>query len=339
MQYKLILIVSVIALVLQQCSHISAVDTSESIDTAAQSDSTILWHRIENQYPDFFTKTEDYFITRIGSIPAINANSYRLTIRGLIDRPSSLSLAALYALPQTESPVTIECIGNPISGRSMANAYWKGFSIFNLITSLGLSSAATGVRYTAADGYYVTHTLDQLKSNNIIGALFLNGDTLPPVQGFPLRIINPGFYGAKQPAWVTDIEVIGMPVADYWDDRGWDTSPRMPVDSRIFFPLQNDTFTVGDTVEIGGAAFGGTRIASVEISTNQRVSWQKARIIRSIDADNVWKFWYASLTFADTGWQYIYARSTDILGNTQPETDTISRDGMNAQPFVRIKIK
>ncbi|MFX1558288.1 MAG: molybdopterin-dependent oxidoreductase [Promethearchaeota archaeon] len=286
------------------------------------------------EFPDFYTKTEDYFITRIGAFPVIDEQSYKLEITGYIENPTNYSLSELRALPLIEFPLTIECIGNPVWGSLISTAIWKGFSIYNLLSSLGIKSNATGVKYYAADGYYATHTMEQLINNSVIGALFINNQTLPLTLGFPLRIINPGFYGAKQPAWVVRIEVADMPLNDYWDDRGWDTSPPMAVDSKIFFPEDYISVKRGDSILIGGAAYGGTRISKVEYTINDGLDWHQANIIKSVDFDNVWVFWEIKLTFfkMKTAINTIYVRATDIFNRTQPRIDMNLTDGDNSWP-------
>ncbi len=216
---------------------------------------------------------------------------------------------------------------------------WRGFLVYDLIESLGLKENATGVRYLAADGYYVSHTLDQLRDNGTIGALYMNGEILPPVQGFPLRIVNPGSYGAKQPAWVIEIEVMDRPLEDYWDDRGWDTSPPMDVDSTIFFPKDSVNVKVGEPFEIGGAAFGGTRISKIEYTINEGLNWTNADIVKSIDLDHVWVFWEASITFEIPGTFFINTKATDIYNNTQPMMDSYLDDGINSWPTLIVIVK
>ncbi|MFX0011300.1 MAG: molybdopterin-dependent oxidoreductase [Candidatus Hermodarchaeota archaeon] len=287
-------------------------------------------------FPDFFTKTEDYFITRIGSVPLIDENSYELKVTGCIKNPRNFTLSELQALPLIHYPLTIECIGNPSIGSLISTANWTGFSIYDLINMLGIESNATGVKYTAADGYYVTHTLNQLMNNSVIGALYINNQTLPLIQGFPLRIINPGYYGAKQPAWVTELEVINMPLSDYWDDRGWDTSPPMPIDSKIFYIEQYFEIQSGDSVIIGGAAYGGTRVSKVEVTINNGINWYEADIIKNVDRDNVWVFWSFQLKIVGQGLKTIYAKATDIFNQTQPKLDSIKYDGDNSWPFLNI---
>ncbi|NHJ15160.1 MAG: hypothetical protein EAX95_15865 [Candidatus Thorarchaeota archaeon] len=290
------------------------------------------------EFPDFITKNEDYFVTRIGDVPEIQRATYRLEVEGAIDNPTSFTLEELQSLNLIEMPLTVECIGNWPNGKLVATAIWKGFIVFSLLETLGIWENATGVRYTAADGYYVSHTMEQLENNGVLGALYMNGVEIPGEQGFPLRILNPGYYGAKQPAWVTGIEVLDRPLEDYWDDRGWDTSPPMEIDSKIFFPRTATSANVSQNLKIGGCAFGGTRVKLVEYTTDDGDTWHNAPIIQQIDADNVWAFWQINISFSSVGQVTLQIRATDINDNQQPETDTSPYDGTSSWPQLVINV-
>jgi DMSO/TMAO reductase YedYZ molybdopterin-dependent catalytic subunit len=290
------------------------------------------------EFPDFFTKNEDYFVTRIGAVPEINRDTYRLEITGLIDNPTSFSLDELQSLNLTDLPLTIECIGNPKNGKLVATAMWKGFNLLDLLETLGISEDATGVRYSAADGYFASHTLDQLRNNGVLGALYMNGVEIPPVHGFPLRILNPGYYGVKQPAWVTEIEVIDRPLEDYWEDRGWDTSPPMDVDSKIFFPKGPTSVNLSQNLKVGGCAFGGTRVKYVEYTIDGGSTWNNATIVQQIDANNVWVFWEINTSFSSIGEFNLQIRATDIYGNHQTKTDMDYSDGTTSWPILEIQV-
>lgn len=292
---------------------------------------------VTGEFPDFITENEDYFITRIGDVPSIDERTYELKITGLVENPHSFTREELSNLELIELPLTVECIGNPRNGPLVATAVWTGFGLYDFLDALGLDEQATGVKYLAADGFYASHTLEQIKDHQAIGALFMNAEVIPPIQGFPLRILIPGFYGAKQPAWVTEIEVIDRPLEDYWQDRGWDVTPPMDVDSTIFFPENNTTVLIGVPLEIGGAAFGGTRIVTVELTTDGGDSWQQTEIVKSRDVDNVWVFWKATVVFRKPGTYTVNSRATDIHGNLQPEKDQFSQDGINSWPSVTLK--
>ncbi|TFG66917.1 MAG: hypothetical protein E4H27_09605 [Anaerolineales bacterium] len=289
-------------------------------------------------YPDFVTSNEDYYITRIGSIPNIDEASYTFTVSGLVDTPKSFTLEELQSLDLIEIPLTVECIGNAPEGPLLSTAEWKGFRLYDLLVSLGLDETATGVQYRAADGYYASHTLEQIRDNGIIGALYMNGEIIPPKHGFPLRFLNPGYHGVKQPAWVTELEVIDRPIKDYWEDRGWDCSPPMAIDSTIFFPDDGVRVTAGEPLTVGGAAFGGTRVTRVEVTTDKGQTWQDAKIVQDMDSDNVWVFWEAELTFPDPGKYTVNVRATDIHGNVQEENDPDKYNGANDWPMLDVQV-
>jgi hypothetical protein len=317
----------IIYLVLIGCSQVNGPHISSVTDTS-----------YSHQYPDFITANKDYFVTRIGAAPTVDGGTFHLDITGLVKSPRSFSLHDLMALPLVELPLTVECIGNSQNGDLVSTAIWKGFRLYDLLLSLGLDSGATGVKYLCADGYYASHTMDQVKNDNVIGALLMNGDTIPQEQGFPLRILVPGYYGVKQPAWVTAIEVSGQPLSDYWGDRGWDVSPPMAIDSKIFFPSPGTAIASGDTLAVGGAAFGGTRVVKVEVTMDGGLTWKQADIVKSMNADNVWVFWLAKLLLLQPGTVQINVRATDIHGTSQPAADSSYLNGSNEWATVTVSV-
>ncbi len=291
------------------------------------------------QFPAFITSNADYYVTRIGRVPKVDPSSYRLEVKGLVLNPKEFTLDELYAMPAEDLPLTLECIGNSPNGPLLSTAVWKGFPLYELLESLGMKEGAAGVRYEAADGYFASHTLDQVKNNGVMVALYMNGEPIPALHGFPVRILNPGFYGVKNPAWVTTIEVIGRPIKDYWEVRGWDCSPPIAVDSTIFFPKKSASVKVGEPLKIGGAAFGGIRIARVELTTDRGKTWSEVPIVKKTDADNVWVFWETAVTFPSPGDYLVNIRATDIRGNAQRETDPDRFDGSNDWPVLKVKVK
>lgn len=293
----------------------------------------------DNNFPEFITPNKEYYITRIGKVPKIDPDSYRLEVKGFVESPKSLTLKELYAMPMKELPLTVECIGNSPNGPLLSTAIWKGFLLYDFLKSLGMSEKATGVRYQGADGYYASHTLEQVKDNGVLVALYMNGEVIPPLHGYPVRILNPGYHGVKQPAWITTIEVIDRPIKDYWEERGWDCSPPMAVDSVIFFPKKRVTVKTNQLLKIGGAAFGGTRIAKVEVTTDRGQTWKSAEIVKRMDFEHVWIFWETELKFASSGNYNVNVRATDIRGNVQQESDPDRYDGTNDWPVLRVKVK
>ena len=159
-------------------------------------------------YPDFITPNDKYFDTRIADIPSINAESYRLKISGAIDHPSTYNLRDLLLLDMVKRTLTIECIGNLPNGPQLGTAEWRGFRIFDLLDNPGIQDDATTVKYLSADGNFTFNTIEELKNQEVIGALFMNDESIPPLYGYPLRIIFPGYFGVRQPGWIVEIQVL-----------------------------------------------------------------------------------------------------------------------------------
>lgn len=291
-----------------------------------------------DSFPNFITANEDYYLTRIGSVPSIDAEDYRLIIDGAVAQPDTITLEALYDLPQIEVLLTLECIGNSENGDLLSTARWRGLNLGDLLENVGVKSSAEAVKVYCADGYFVSYTMDQIQNSTIIGALYMNGVLLPEDQGFPLRIIHPGYYGVEQPAWVTRLEVIEQAGEDFWSQYHWDTSPTIAIDSKIFFPDEGTSYAVGDTVKIGGTAYGGRRVLGIAVTTDEGENWIQADILKQEDLDYVWVFWQTQLILQSPGQYFIQSRAQDIDGNFQPEMDEDHYDGTNSWGGAHISV-
>ncbi len=290
-------------------------------------------------FPSFITPTSQYYEFSIGEPPYINGQQYHLKISGEVENPASFTLDELRKLDLVNKTVTIECIHNGAEGRLLSTAIWRGFVLYDLLESLGIKDDATRVKYKCADGYYTSNSLQEVKEKGIIGALYMNLDTIPRKYGYPLRILYPGYYGVRNPAWVDEIEVINDSIKDYWTSNGWNTSKPIAVDCKIFFPFDESILHAGKTISIGGVAYGGTRIKKVEITPDDGQSWIQASIVKDNDEDNVWVFWEARWDPEGNGNFILKARATDINGNVQPENDDFHQDGTNSWPEIQVTIK
>ncbi len=295
-----------------------------------------------SDFPPFITPAEEYFDLSLGAKPSINADEYRLKITGAVNNPAEFSLEELKSLDMVEQTVTIECIHNQPNGSLLGTATWKGFRLYNMLKELGIQDGVSFVKYRSADGYFTYNTLEELQNGNVLGALYMNGDPIPAKFGFPLRIIFPGYYGVRQPGWVTEIELLGSGIRDFWSQtqfKKWDTDSAMSIDSKIFFPGKNDTLALGEEVRIGGAAFGSRRIARVEITTDDGETWIPATKVQEVDQDHVWVFWEARITPSSAGHLTIRARAIAGNGRVQSRDDNDYLDGTSAWPRVTLYVK
>ncbi len=293
-------------------------------------------------FPDFITPTEEYFNLTIAGDHNIDSAYYYLKISGAIETPANFSLEDLRKLEMVEKTVTVECIGNPVNGKLVGTATWKGFRLYDLLDSLGIKEEATFVKYLSSDGYFTYNTLEELQNYDVFGALEMNGEIIPPKYGFPLRIIFPGFYGVRHPGWIVEIELLDRGIRDYWGETqvvNWNTDSSMHVDSKFFFPRNRDTLSVGEPAMIGGTAFGSKRIAKVEITDDDGATWIPATITHRLDKDYVWVFWEVEYTPSSPGKTTFRAKATGQDGRTQPREDKSYPDGINNWPDVTVFVK
>ncbi len=289
-------------------------------------------------FPDFITPNEKYFDVRVDEVPTIGIEAYRLKIYGAVENPVSLSYEELGKLEMAKKTLTIECIGNPANGGLIGTATWRGFKVYDLLASLGIDERATTVKYICADGYYTYNTLEELQSAKVLGALYMNDHPIPPLYGFPLRIIFPGFYGVRQPGWIVEMEVLETRPEDFWIQSGWKTDSSMTIDSKIFFPSNYSKFSQGDSIKVGGAAYGSRRISSVELTIDNGNSWLPVTITKQVDQDHVWIFWEAYIKPQNAGIFTIQSRAIDMDGRIQAESDNEYLDGINSWPKVEISV-
>jgi hypothetical protein len=290
-------------------------------------------------FPAFITPTEEYYDTKIGGIPSINGETYQLEISGAVDHPATFSLDELLAMELVKKTLTIECIGNSANGGLIGTAGWRGFRVYELLNSLGIKEGASTVKYISADGYFTYNTIEELKNRDVLGALYMNDESIPPLYGFPLRIIFPGYYGVRQPGWIVEIEVLESGPEDFWSGSGWKTDSSMAVDSRIFFPFNRATILQADSIRIGGAAYGARRISKVEVTLDEGNSWIPATIRQSQDEDYVWVFWEVHLALPVNASNItIRSRATALDGSIQPRSDSDYLDGTNSWPSVSITV-
>lgn len=291
------------------------------------------------EFPGFITPVDDYFDISIGGHPTIDSGTYELRIFGAVSEPAIFTLADLNGLEMLEDTVTIECMGNPSNGSLMGTAIWKGFRISDLLAEVGVSEWATVVRYRSADGYHTYNSLEEVESGEVIGALYMNGEPLRRKYGFPLRVIFPGYYGVRQPGWIVSMEVMEVLEEDYWSLSGWHTDSAMSVDSKIFFPANYSKVKTGDSIRIGGAAFGAKKIASVDITLDNGLTWLPAERYHRTGQEHVWVFWEVTVSPKEAGDLTVKSRARAEDGTPQPRDDNDYADGTNSWPSIVIVVE
>lgn len=243
--------------------------------------------------------------------PDVDPASWRLSVGGLVDHPFELTYDGLLAMPLVEQPATLECISNPVGGELISTATWTGVRLMDLLVRAGVGAGAVEVVSQAIGGYSDSIPLtDALRPVTLV-AVGMNGQTLPREHGFPARLLAPGYYGMKQPKWLTAIEVVDQPYQGYWEQRGWIKAALVKTWSRI------DGLGEGDPASwvVAGVAFAGDRgIDRVEVSIDGGTAWRDAELEAPLSG-LTWRRW--KVAFDPSGVAEVLVRATDGDGAVQ----------------------
>jgi DMSO/TMAO reductase YedYZ molybdopterin-dependent catalytic subunit len=153
------------------------------------------------------------------SVPNKNAETYRLTVDGLVDKPTSYTLADLRALPQTRLVKDVQCV----TGWRVPGTPFEGVRLSRLLDAAGVRAKAGAVRFSCFDGAYTESlTLDQARRSDILVALRMQDKPLSHDHGGPVRLYVAPMYFYKSAKWLSGITVTEHVKPGYWEDRGYD---------------------------------------------------------------------------------------------------------------------
>jgi DMSO/TMAO reductase YedYZ molybdopterin-dependent catalytic subunit len=287
-------------------------------------------------------------------IPAVAEAEWRLQLGGAVERPASLSLADLRALPAVTRRVTMECAGNgrallaprPVSQPWLTEAVgtgeWTGVPLRTVLEAAGVARDAVEILFTGLDRgleggveqiYERSLPVREALSEDAVLAYELNGGPLPPQHGFPLRLVIAGWYGMAHVKWLGAISALTEPFAGYQQAVGYrmydaDGTAGAPV-TRILprsltlhpgvpdFMTRERVLDAGPTVLEGRAWSGWGAIERVEVSVDGGASWGDARLDDPVDP-RAWQGWRHDWDAAAPGTYVVASRATDAAGNTQP---------------------
>jgi DMSO/TMAO reductase YedYZ molybdopterin-dependent catalytic subunit/rhodanese-related sulfurtransferase/glyoxylase-like metal-dependent hydrolase (beta-lactamase superfamily II) len=309
-----------------------------------------------------------FYVRNHFEAPDINAETWRLQVAGLVERPLSLSLRELYRLPAETRVVTLECAGNgrhtinpPVDGEpwrfgAVSTAEWTGVPLVGILDRVGLLPSASelvfrGADHGEVDGRGAVHferslALDTARSAPALLAYAMNGEPLPRQHGHPLRLIVPGWYGVACVKWLSAVEAVARPFDGYFQaTRYWyetDAGPRQPVTLQrvralITSPLGGESLAPGQNTIRGVAWSGAAPIARVDVSIGRR-PWQEARLLGERQAHR-WQWWELLADLDRPGRTSIRARATDLAGWSQPDVPQWNRHGYGSNAIQRITVR
>ena len=152
-------------------------------------------------------------------MPKIEPAAYRLRVDGLVDSPTSFSLADLKAMPRAEQVSDFHCV----TGWSVANVRWAGVRIADLLERAGATSGVAALRFVSAEKPYEDSlTLQQALLPDVMLAYEMDGGPISRPHGAPVRLVMPQMYGYKSVKWVNHVELGRIAQPGYWEQHGYD---------------------------------------------------------------------------------------------------------------------
>jgi len=289
-------------------------------------------------------------------IPAVDPETWRLDVDGLVERPLELGLEELRARPRIEVVSTMECAGNgrakldprPISQpwllEAVGTGRWAGVSLRLLLEEAGVADGAVEVLFTGLDRgieggeeqwFQRSLPLGVALSDEVLLAYELNGAPLPPQHGFPLRLLVPGWYGMTNVKWLSSVTLIGEPFRGYQQARGYHVrleedeqgEPVQRILPRALLepPGIPDFMTRERTVELGpvrlaGRAWSGRApVAGVEVSVDGGSTWAAAELEPAELGRWAWRRFTFEWEPESPRAYLLCARARDEAGNVQPD--------------------
>lgn len=295
---------------------------------------------LPGRLPSFFTPNSEFYVVQkeVGA-PFIDADDWRLEIKGLVAKPFTVTYAELQQLARAERTVTLQCIDNSVGGSLISNAKWRGVPLRELLDRAGLRDGARNVVVHATGGYADSLTPEQAADPDVILAVEMNGEPLPRVHGFPVRLVTPGLYGIKNVKWVSRIEIVADDFKGFWQQRGWTDEGTIKTMSKFSVPVNNAEVDAARGVRLGGVAFAGNRgVSKVEISADGGAVWQEAAIQTDPPpTPQSWAVWTLDWTPPGAGEYELRVRAWDGRGEMQTgEEKGVFPDGSSGHHRIKV---
>jgi sulfite oxidase len=294
----------------------------------------------------YLTPTGAFYVRNHGPIPQIDAVRHRLTVDGLVARPRVFSLDELLgSLPRRDLVATLHCAGNRRAELSrirptpsplqwgpdaVGNAHWSGVALADLLALVGPAAEAGYVCFEGADeaatargrtAFGASIELDCALNGEALLADRMNGESLTPEHGAPLRLVVPGHIGARSVKWLARVSLSRGPSQNWFQAqdyrRGGEALGELELNAAITEPTDGSVVPAGRlTVRGYAVAAPRRRVARVELSTDGDASWRPATLERGADRW-AWQLWRATVELP-AGAHEIVARAWDDSGQLQP---------------------
>ncbi len=293
------------------------------------------------------TPSDLHFERHHAGVPVIDPGTYSLLIHGMVETPMMFSLADLKRFPAASHTYFVECSGNGGGGYAgisedrtpqqidglMSNSEWIGVPLATLFREVGAMSGATWFLAEGSDAAVMTRSIPVTKAFDDAMIVYgQNGEPLRPEQGYPARLLLPGWEGNACVKWIRRIELSDRPfmtreeTSKYSDPLADGTarlfSFEMDAKSIITFPTYPNRLSGTGWWEIKGIAWSGRgKVTSVEVSVDGGRNWERAELQEPILPKCHTRFRY--LWKWEGGTATLMSRATDETGYVQPTLERL----------------
>jgi DMSO/TMAO reductase YedYZ molybdopterin-dependent catalytic subunit len=308
-----------------------------------------------------YTPNKVFFVRwHLSGLPtSVDTDTFRLRVGGNVSKEVALSLNDL----KTKfTPVTItalcQCSGNSRSffdprvpggqwkNGAMGNAKWTGVRLKDILAYAGAKPGSMGVSFNGLDvppmptiaDFEKSISYDHANDGEVMVAYEMNGEPLPLLNGYPLKLVVPGWYATYWVGFLNDIQVLAKPFEGFWmkkaymvpkgienanenpDSIATNLEPISVMNVRSIFvsPEPNEVVKTGQQTDVQGVAFdGGFGITKVELSEDSGKTWHPANLDPDLGKYS-WRRWHYKFTPSQNGTYNLYVKATNAKGQTQP---------------------
>ena len=304
------------------------------------------------------TPNDAFFVRyHLADIPlSIDPDTFSVEIKGKVDKPMKLSLATIKRMPAVDIVAVNQCSGNSrgffnprvaggqLGNGAMGNARWRGVPLKAVLDAAGVQRGARQVTFNGMDGPVADKTpdfvkaldIDHARDGEVMLAYTMNGTDLPLLNGFPLRLVVPGYYGTYWVKHLNEITVIDDLFDGFWMKTAYripdndcncvepGTAPkttipikRFKVRSFITNVADGAMLKAGAQTTLKGIAFdGGKGIKDVAVSTDGGKTWAQAKLGTDLGKYS-FREWQTPVRLA-AGAHELKVRATSNGGEVQP---------------------
>lgn len=325
------------------------------------------------------TPNEAFFVRwHLSAIPThVDLRSWRLRVGGHVEHPLELSMDDLRRMEAVSLVAVNQCSGNSRSffeprvtggqwrNGAMGNARWTGVRLRDLLRQAGLRAGAVQITFNGMDegalpsvpDYVKALDVDHAREEEVLIAYEMNGAPLPMLNGFPARLVVPGWYSTYWIKALTEITVVDQRFTGYWMVTGYripttlganetpqasavKTVPINRMNIRSFFvrPDPEDQVPAGQACALEGIAFdGGHGIRRVEVSGDGGKKWSAARLGEDLGGYS-FRRWHAEWTPPGRGEYILQVRAVSNSDETQPAQSNWNRGGYMRNVIEEIRV-